>query len=215
MNGSNDMTALQRPLVRTVALTLYVISLVLAGVSSLFLFFFVVGAACNPTQAELLSTFKVVNQTGQTVRITPIGTLASGENAVLPQFIQVAFFTLPALYEENLEVKMGESRDICYDWHATNFVAVLVGLSNGSYRELVVDAKPLTKGHSPNQREYYTLPPFNEMPLASNSMVQVLDQRRSFWWYVTLALVLLLLPWPMRRAYEKTRPKRSKKAKRR
>lgn len=209
------MTALHRPLVRTAALILYVISLVLAGVSSLFLFFFALGTACNPMQAEFLSTFKVVNQTGQTVGITPIGVSASGEKAALPQFTQVAFFALPAFREENLEVKTGASRDICYDWHETNFTSVLVRLSDGSYRELVVDTEPPTKGYAPNEEEHYLIPPLDQMPQATTSLVRVLDQRRSFWWYLMSAAVSLLIPWPMRRAYEKTRPKRSKKAKRR
>jgi hypothetical protein len=109
----------------------------------------------NPMQLAFITSFKVENQSGLDVWITPIGTRGiAGRKTRLPIYMTA----VPALHSFNagrFYLKNGQTIKIRYDWDDINFSEIAVESPDGQFYQLVVNPNPLeNQYHAPRSRHF-------------------------------------------------------------
>jgi hypothetical protein len=107
-----------------------------------------------------IADFKIENQTGQTLSVTPVGTVGKeGRRSPLPTIMSVAL-PLSALRAGGFRLAPGESLTVLYDMDDINFSEIVIENAQGQQFQLVVNPNPTTNQyHAPRQRYF----PLNEL----------------------------------------------------
>ena len=154
----------------------------------------------NPMVFAFQYEFEVVNQSGEAVAVTPIGSVGpSGARYVLPQYSRRSP-ALPALWRADFELAPGESIKVIYDWDDINFSEILVQTTSGHSRQLVVDPRPTESQYHAPSAERYVIPPLAELPAATPSVIHAASASPFNYpgWLLLLSgivPVLLLMGW--------------------
>lgn len=166
----------------------------------------------NPMLLAFLFRFDVVNESGETVWITPIGAIdREGERRVLAQYTEGGE-AIPAGQERNQKVQPGETLRIVYDWDDINFSEILVRDAAGNGRVLVVDATPtVDQFHSPESNRF-VIPQLDSLAPAPADVAEAVEWQPAITdlvWRRALIVVPFLVPvgflvlwyWTRRRWY--------------
>jgi hypothetical protein len=122
----------------------------------------------NPMTLAFITQFDVVNQSGEAVRVTPVGRTESGRVAVLPQYAS-RLPALAAVRDTDHPIAAGGRRTVRYDWDDIQFTEIRVRGSDGVERVLLTDPGPTTRGYYANRQPQYVIPPLNTLPAARTS----------------------------------------------
>jgi hypothetical protein len=170
----------------------------LSCVPALFLF-----NAVNPMQLTFIAGFTVENRTGDTIYVTPVGTVGpEGHRHPLPLAVWKAPW-VPASQRGRFPVRTGGTITLYYDWDDINFSELVVETEDGELRQLVVNPNPTA-----NQ---YTIPRVTDFVIEDVNRLGPLDpvvrgaydaaQRPVRWWPIVAGLAtpavtfVLLLRW--------------------
>jgi hypothetical protein len=130
----------------------------------------------NPMTLAFVTQFDVVNQSGEPVHVTPIGTTESGRTAALPQYA-ARLPALPALRDANHPIPAGGTLTIRYDWDDINFTELRVRGADGVERVFPTDPLPTTRGYYANRQGQYVIPPLKTLPPATTPYVSFTARR--------------------------------------
>lgn len=166
----------------------------------------------NPMQLAFITRFTVENQSGQTLRITPIGTRGDeGYKGRLP-ILMTTFPALPSFRSGGYSLKPGKSVKITYDWDDVNFSEIAVQTEDGSLYEFVVDPNPLlNQYHSPESNHFI----ISDSAILQPARSHIIDVVRQSDWSAIRYLVLyvgLIACWVLIKQYRKTPSKGSAEA---
>lgn len=125
----------------------------------------------NPMQLAFLTEFRVENRTDQTLWITPVGTVLSGQKHALPRYA-AKFPAFPAFETGETRVEPGQAARICYDWDDINFTEIAVRGADGAWRQLVVDPSPPKDGYYANRQDAYAIESLASLPAASGEVLR-------------------------------------------
>ena len=152
-----------------------------------------------------LQEFHVVNQSGETIRITPVGIMEgrdTGERGILPQYMS-KIPALPSIKSQNLTLHPGEKRRFIYDWDDTQFSEVLVINEKNETFQLVVDANPTQHLYSPIGKLQIVIPKLSGLKPASGQVLAAAnspDRALKLWFLIALGFVSLFLIRPLWKA---------------
>ncbi len=160
----------------------------------------------NPMQLAFITSFQVENQSGQDVRITPIGTVgAKGRKARLPVFVSV-IPALPAIKTGNFYLKDGETLNIKYDWDDINFSEIAIESDDGQFFQLVIDPNPTDNRYHPPKSKHFKIPPLDSLSsIQPNIREATVRQSRGWIYYIVIvgSIALLVTYWKMIGYYRK------------
>jgi len=112
----------------------------------------------NPMRWVFMTSFKVENQSGQDVWVTPIGTQGSaGSKARLPIYI-TAVPAFPSFKTSGFHLKNGQTIKIRYDWDDINFSEIEVKTNADMFYQLVIDPDPLEVRYHPPKTNHFVIP---------------------------------------------------------
>jgi hypothetical protein len=130
----------------------------------------------NPMQLAFLTSFKVENQSGQDIWVTPIGTIgAEGRKSRLPIFITV----IPAFHAiktGRFHLKDGETLKIKYDWDDINFSEIAVEAKGGQFYQSIVDPKPTENRYHPPRSRHFIIPELETLPSIQPTVLEATNQ---------------------------------------
>ncbi|MBN1490099.1 MAG: hypothetical protein JXA69_09295 [Phycisphaerae bacterium] len=191
---------------------LYVVSIAgvclclpLTCVSALLLFDLI-----NPMRGAFITTFTVRNDSGQTVRITPIGTYRlEGRRGRLPMYLST-FPAIPAPQNGEFVLEADESREFRYDWDDVNFSEIAVCAADGELYELIVDPQPTKNQYHAPAQTLFAIPPMDQLrPATPDVQAATEAKHRSALWLWGVMAIGLLPPITLRRlwtAYRRPAP---------
>ena len=139
----------------------------------------------NPMAMGFLTSFSVVNQSQETVYVTPIGTVGrEGKRYILP-LSPSARLSLPLTGPFEITLPSAEKHQFTYDWDDINFSELAVRNERGEWFQLVTDPNP-TKNqyHQPEAKEFM-IPLLSQLPKATSGVVAAARSprgRSSMWW---------------------------------
>ena len=129
----------------------------------------------NPMKSAFLTEFTLANESGQPVRVTPVGTIGPhGKKCLLPTFSN-PWPAVPHFIHRTFEIGPGESVDILYDWDDINFSEIAVQNSEGSYRQLIVDPAPTENQYHPPETDLFVIPHFGSLPTITPEVLAVVN----------------------------------------
>jgi hypothetical protein len=126
----------------------------------------------------------VVNESGEMLIVTPVGTFNDGGKRVLPTYIR-RFPVIPRLSRKPYKIAPGETQRILFDCDDINFSELAIQNSAGEFRQLVADPNPPTDGYYAPQKELFTIPAWSELQPINSSVLVATTRKRSFilsWW---------------------------------
>ena len=105
--------------------------------------------------SAFVAEFTVENQTGQTIAVTPVGTVGErGDRHPLPVYMW-AFPPIESPQRGGFEIPPGESLDIVYDMDDINFSELVVFDHDGERGQLIVEPEPTrNQYHAPSQTRF-------------------------------------------------------------
>ncbi len=164
-------------------------------------------------QLAFLTSFKVENQSGQDIWVTPIGTIgADGRRSRLPIFITV----IPAFHAiktGRFRLKDGGTLKIKYDWDDINFSEIAVEAKGGQFYQLIVDPKPTENQYHPPESRHFSIPPLETLPSIQPAVLESVARPGRMWipplltFFGSIALVVLY--WRMIAHFLKDKTDRS------
>jgi hypothetical protein len=109
----------------------------------------------NPMQLAFITSFKVENQSGLDVWITPIGTRGiAGRKTRLPIYM-TAVPAFPAFKTGRFYLQNNQIIKIKFDWDDINFSEIAIETESGRFYQLVIDPNPLeNQYHAPKSRHF-------------------------------------------------------------
>ncbi len=139
----------------------------------------------NPMPRAFLTSFTVVNQSQETIDVTPIGTIGTeGRRRILPLSSQdKRSLNLTGPFEIRLHPK-GEHQ-FTYDWDDINFSELAVRDGRGEWYQLVTDPNPAKNENSPPKKKSFAIPPLSQLSKATNDVIAAAKSPRgqsSGWW---------------------------------
>jgi hypothetical protein len=160
----------------------------------------------NPMQLAFLTSFKVENQSGQDVRITPIGSVgANGRKKHLPIYM-TAFPAFPAVKTGKFHLKNGQTIKIRYDWDDINFSEIAIASKHDQFYQLVIDSNPTENQYHPPQTKHFVIPALETLPSMQPNVYEAsmkLDRRWGQHLLIVGSAVLLVMFWRMVVQYRK------------
>jgi hypothetical protein len=160
----------------------------------------------NPMTLAFVTQFDVVNQSGEAIRVTPVGRTESGRVAVLPQYA-LRLPALAAVRDTDLAIAAGGRRTIRYDWDDIQFTEIRVRGGDGTERVLLTDPGPTTRGYYANRQPQYVIPPLKTLPTATTSF-DASRASRVVWLHVIGIGGLVAFVWLFQRLVRKRPPMR-------
>jgi hypothetical protein len=126
---------------------------------------------CNPFLLAFLTTFRVANESGEDLRITPIGMWeGSGRYGPLPMYRNASPPAWPRK-GHGLRLPAGKSISITYDWDDINFRHILVKGRGDRILILDTDRMGTLTGCCPPAKERYVIPKLKELRPAPKELV--------------------------------------------
>ncbi len=116
----------------------------------------------NPMQLVFITSITVVNQSGRTLDIIPVGTFNNGEKGPLPTFY-TACPAFPRLGTPIFRVEDGEKQSILFDCDDINFSDFIVRDATGEHRLMVADANPPKKDYYAPRQKAFIIPKWDEL----------------------------------------------------
>jgi len=102
----------------------------------------------NPMQLAFVTDFSVENRTGESIWITPIGTVGTqGKRWPIPTSSRRAPW-MESSQRARLPIECGAKRTLFYDWDDINFSELVVERAGAEPRQLVVNPDPTTNQYS-------------------------------------------------------------------
>lgn len=148
----------------------------------------------NPMAMGFLTSFLVVNQSQETVYVTPIGTVGrEGKRYILP-LSPSARFSLPSTGPFEITLPPAEEYQFTYDWDDINFSELAVRNERGEWYQLVTDPNPIKNQYHQPQVKAFMIPPLSQLPRASSDVVAAAKSprgRSSMWWTLFFLIGLL------------------------
>ena len=182
-----DMRARRMVLAASVALAAFLLPLSVSTVAILI-------GPLNPMQAAFITEFTIENRSGETVHITPVGTVGmEGHKGLLPQFVS-AFPAIPAKKESNLIVADRQSIRILYDWDDINFSEIAIRDEAGKWYQLVTDPEPTKDQYHPPHAKHYEIGKLAELPPATRDVIKAAQAWPSSAWILGFAVAGVLVP---------------------
>jgi hypothetical protein len=138
----------------------------------------------NPMALAFVISFDVTNESGETLRVTPVGTFNDGRKAVLPLFIR-RFPAILRLTRQPYIITPNETRRILFDCDDINFSEFVIQNASGEFRQLVIDPNPPTKNYYAPKKNKFTIPEWSQLQPIQSSVLSAVTQKRSFiksWW---------------------------------
>jgi len=160
-------------------------------------------ATMNPMVSMFMCTITIVNRSGETVRVTPIGThIAIKESRnVLDQYA-IIMPPIPVFKNGNFILRPNESKIIDYNCDDVRLSEILIRTNDGSYKQI----------SSQNYR-VNVIPPINKLSDASNAVLNAAKGSEFQWEYWGIIcsglLSVFLYIWyrRLRKAYLDVSPK--------
>ena len=131
----------------------------------------------NPMLLAFMTDLRIVNDSGETVWVTPVGIPSSACGyATLPRFRYLLLAAIPWASPTEVELDPGEAFEFTYDWDDVQFVGILVGTGNGDLRYLETDFRPGCCW-APHCEEYM-IPEMDRIPTAPAEMGELAEKHR-------------------------------------
>lgn len=160
----------------------------------------------NPMQLTFLTSFKVQNQSGQDVWITPIGTVgARGKKARLPVY-SFPLPAIPAIKTGSFHLKDDQTIKIIYDWDDINFSEIAVESENRNFFQFTVDPKPTENRYHPLKTRQFIIPKIEELESIKSDVHNAATRKGREWiehLIILGGILSLILNWKMIAYYRK------------
>ena len=159
----------------------------------------------NPMQLAFLTSFKMENQSGKDIWVTPVGTVGEkGRKAQLPIYFTIVP-AVPSMKTSRFHLKEGDILKIRYDWDDINFSEIVVESKDGHFYQFIVDPNP-TKPYHPPKSRHFIIPSLETLSSVQPTVHESVTQR-SRWWvvcYLTYgSVILFFMYWRMITLYRK------------
>jgi hypothetical protein len=138
----------------------------------------------NPMALAFIVPFDVINESGEMLIVTPVGTFNDGGKSVLPTYIR-RFPAIPRLARQPYRIAPGETQRIFFDCDDINFSELAIQNASGEFRQLVTDPNPPTKDYYAPRKNLFTIPKWSELQPIDSSVLITVNRKRSFihsWW---------------------------------
>ncbi len=149
-----------------------------------------------------MHSFQVVNRSGETVYVTPVGThIGTGSRLVLNQYA-IEMPAIPVFKQGNFILKPGEPLKIVFDRDDIRLSEILVRASNGSYKQIAID----TQSYAVTD-----IPSLSDLPSANSAVMDAAIGSEYNWvyWAIIFSGLLPLYLYIWRRRLTKTEPTKS------
>lgn len=167
---------------------------------------FILFNTVNPMQSAFIISFKVENQSGEDIWITPIGTRGSeGRRAHLPRYISV-FPALPAIKTGSFHVQNHQTIEIKYDWDDINFSEIAIESQDGQFYQLVVDSNPTKDQYRTPESRHFIIPDFKTLDHISPAVLEAVNapyKERVRSYLIIASIFMLIIFWRTLKEYEK------------
>jgi hypothetical protein len=146
-----------------------------------------------------ITSFTVVNETTETLVVSPVGTVGAGDRHLLPLYATHTPACM-APRDRRFQIGPGESRRFLYDWDDINFSELAIE-SEDSYRMLVVDPKPTENQYHMPYQDVFVIDTLSALPPASAEVREAVENTSAtdMWLRTVLGasplLVLVPLYW--------------------
>ncbi len=120
----------------------------------------------NPMGLAFLTSFHVVNRSGENLWVTPIGAVGSaGKRRTLPlAFGQYLYLMKP--FSKDIALSDGERQRLVYDWDDIQFSEILLRRENGEYRVLETGLHPTENQYRRPAQTEFVVENMADLPLA-------------------------------------------------
>jgi len=148
----------------------------------------------NPMTTAFVTDIHVTNGLQEPITVTPVGTVgAEGRRAPLPVYCS-RFPAIPSRRAGGFAVEPGQTRTILYDWDDINLSEIVIGLADGTSRQLPVDPEPTKNQHRQPTTNRFVIDSMTELEVvpANVALAAAQAQQPGRTW---LILLPLLLPW--------------------
>ena len=157
----------------------------------------------NPMVSMFMCTIKIVNRSGETVHVTPIGTHIGIKESrdVLDQYA-IKMPPIPVFKQGNFILRPNESKIIDYNCDDVRLSEILVRTNDGSYKQI-----------SSQNYKVNVIPPISELSNASNAVLDAAKGSEFKWiyWSIICSGLLSLSLYIWYRRLRKTSPDKSPK----
>lgn len=157
------------------------------------------------------ATFTISNQTGQTLIVTPVGTVgAAGYRRPLPTVMSMV--PLPAPRAGGFRLEPQQSVAIYYDMDDINFSEIVVEDESGRLLQMIVDPNPTTNQYHGPTSARYAITNLADLSPAPPAIVQATLAANQRWKVLMIYLLFLAGPWCVYGALRLIRSKLEPKA---
>jgi len=132
--------------------------------------------AFNPMQLAFLESFRITNNSGESILVMPIGMITgSGRYGPLPRYRHSSPPAVALRRSEPIQIAAGAETDVTYDYDDINFRHILIKDTHGNIYILNTDKRGSRDESFGPQRENYIIPPLKELGPAPEALVGCLD----------------------------------------
>ncbi len=168
----------------------------------------------NPMQMMFLTRFTVENQCGQTIWVTPIGTVGeAGRKYQLPIYYY-SCPALPSVKTGEFRIPAGSKKEIIYDFDDINFSELVIRLEDNSYFQLVADPIPTDDQYHSPRKSHFTISSIDDLSPVQDNVYAAAKIYRGMLLGCVLQygeVIIIFIYWRLNKAYKKLyRAKRSR-----
>ena len=149
----------------------------------------------NPMGMAFLTSFEVVNETNETLSVTPIGAVgARGVRHTLPHSISSKFYVMGTKTGE-FEIQPNSSRRFTYDWDDIQFSEILIHRPSGDLHFISTGLDPIERQYRRPEQDRFVISDIDALPRAEAHLISALpDSPGRGWMLYGLAGFGLLSP---------------------
>jgi len=151
----------------------------------------------NPMGLMFLTSFRIHNQSGEDLWVTPIGAIGpSGQRHTLPISVgEFPYLIIPS--NRDFHIPPGDSRHFTYDWDDIQFSEILVRSRDNVYFIVLTGLHPTEEQYRRPEAEDFTIPPLAELQPASKVHTAALSDGPPYRMIFLYALALIGLASPI------------------
>ncbi|MFC1814122.1 hypothetical protein ACFL03_15670 [Thermodesulfobacteriota bacterium] len=156
----------------------------------------------NPMAYMYMHSFQVVNRSGETVYVTPVGThIGTGSRFVLAQYA-IEMPAIPVFKQGNFILGPDQPKKIVFDRDDISPSEILIRANNGSYKQIAID---------PQSYAVTDIPSLSDLPNANSVVMDAAIGSEYNWiyWAIIFSGLLPLYLYIWRRRLTKTAPNKS------
>jgi hypothetical protein len=138
----------------------------------------------SPMALAFIVPFDVVNESGETLIVIPVGTFNDGGKGVLPTYIR-RFPAIRRLARQSYRIAPGETQRIFFDCDDINFSELAIQNTSGEFRQLITEPNPPTHDYYAPRKNLFTIPKWSELQPINSPVLIAVNRKRSFihsWW---------------------------------